>query len=297
VRSPGGDRKSQRASRLIARGAKGFLPVAQEPGGFDRKPVYRLRMGMPRCYLICANARCGSTLLSRALSDTGLAGHPDEYFVTGPPEAFSPGSTFWEDGPLALQHGVHGREEFLRLVYRVGSTPNGVFGAKPMWNYVPWAIEKFQELPRFRRSSLVEIFAAAFPGLRIVHVVRRDRLRQAISWLRAAEEEVWVVSEDEPARPVREPVFQYEVIAGMMDLIARGEQAWVDLYKDLGVRPLEVVYEDLTSPEGYELTLRRVLRHLGLDDSIEIPRPSTHRQADDVNDEWVDRFSQANPTT
>jgi hypothetical protein len=86
---------------------------------------------MPRCYLICANARCGSTLLSRALSDTGVAGHPDEYFVTGPPEAFSPGSTFWEDGALALQHGVNGREEFLRLVYRVGSTPNGVFGAKP----------------------------------------------------------------------------------------------------------------------------------------------------------------------
>jgi trehalose 2-sulfotransferase len=251
-------------------------------------------MGMPRCYLICANARCGSTLLSRALSDTGLAGHPDEYFVTGPPEAFSPGSTFWEDGPLALQHGVDGREEFLRLVYRVGSTPNGVFGAKLMWNYVPWAIEKFQELPRFRRSSLVEIFAAMFPGLRVVHVVRRDRLRQAISWLRAAEEDVWVVSEDEPARPVREPVFQYEVIAGMMDLIAKGEQAWLDLYKELGVRPLEVVYEDLTSPEGYELTLRHVLRHLGLDDSIEIPRPRTHRQADDVNDEWVDRFSQAN---
>ena len=121
-------------------------------------------MGTPRCYLICANARCGSTLLSRALSDTGLAGHPDEYFVTGPPEAFSPGSTFWEDGPLARHYGVDGREEFLRLVYRVGSTPNGVFGAKLMWNYVPWMIEKFQELPRFKRSNMVEIFTAAFPG-------------------------------------------------------------------------------------------------------------------------------------
>jgi hypothetical protein len=44
----------------------------------------RVLMDLPRCYLICANARCGSTLLSRALSDTGIAGHPDEYFVTGP---------------------------------------------------------------------------------------------------------------------------------------------------------------------------------------------------------------------
>ena len=247
-------------------------------------------MGTPRCYLICANARCGSTLLSRALSDTGLAGHPDEYFVTGPPEAFSPGSTFWEDGPLARHYGVDGREEFLRLVYRVGSTPNGVFGAKLMWNYVPWMIEKFQELPRFKRSNMVEIFTAAFPGLRAVHLIRRDRLRQAISWLRAAEEEVWVVSEDEPARPVREPVFQYEVLVGMMDLLAKGERSWMGLYQGLGVRPLEVVYEDLTAADGFEPTVRRVLRHLDLDDSIAIPRPRTRRQADGITDEWVDRF-------
>ena len=101
-------------------------------------------MGVPRCYLVCANTRCGSTLLSRALSDTDIAGRPDEYFLTGPPEAFPPGETHWEDGPLARRHGVAEREQFLRLVYQVGSTPNGVFGAKIMWNYVGWAMENFQ---------------------------------------------------------------------------------------------------------------------------------------------------------
>ncbi len=249
-------------------------------------------MGVPRCYLICANARCGSTLLSRSLSDTGIAGHPDEYFVTGPPEAFSPRATFWEDGPLARRHGVSEREEFLRLVYRVGSTPNGVFAAKFMWNYVGWAMETFQEMPRFSRARVEEIFAAVFPGLRVVHVVRRDRLRQAISWLRAAEDNVWVVSDHEPARPVREPVFQYDVIVGMMDLIARGENAWLELYEKLGVEPLEVVYEDLSTTDGYEPTVRRVLRHLDLDHTIEIPRPRTNRQTDSINDEWLDRFRQ-----
>ncbi len=245
---------------------------------------------MRRCYLICANARCGSTLLSRSLSDTGIAGHPDEYFVTGPPEAFSPGSTFWEDGPLARQHGVDEREEFLRLVYRVGSTPNGVFAAKFMWNYVGWATENFREMPRFSRARVEEIFAVMFPELRVVHVVRRDRLRQAISWLRAAEDGVWVVSEDEPARPVRKPVFQYDVIGGMMDLIAKGEKAWLELYEKLGIEPLEVVYEDFSTTDGYELTVRRVLRHLDLDDTIEIPGPRTDRQADGINDEWVEMY-------
>ena len=62
------------------------------------------------------------------------------------------------------------------------------------------------------------------------------------------------------------------------------------MYKKLGVEPLEVVYEDLVAPGGYELTVRTVLRHLDLDDTVEIPPPRTHRQADHVNDAWMDRF-------
>ena len=94
-------------------------------------------MALPeRTYLICANQRSGSNLLCRALSDTGVAGYPDEYFLTGPPEAFPPGWKFWEEGPLAERHGVSDRRSYRDLAYRVGSTPNGVFGAKLMWNNV-----------------------------------------------------------------------------------------------------------------------------------------------------------------
>jgi trehalose 2-sulfotransferase len=247
-------------------------------------------VGPARCYLICANARCGSTLLSRALSDTGIAGHPDEYFVTGPPEAFAPGSTFWEEGPFARKHGITEREDFLQLVYQVGTTPNGVFGATLMWNYVGWAMKNFREMLRFSQASTEELFASLFHGLQVIHVIRQDRLRQAISWLRAAEDGVWVVSGDEPARPQREPVFQYDVIVGMMDLIAQGEAAWMDLYQKLGVEPVIVGYEELSHPSGYEQTIRRVLEHLDLDHTINIPRPRTMKQGDHISDEWVGRF-------
>ncbi len=73
--------------------------------------------------------------------------------------------------------------------------------------------------------------------------------------------------------------------------MATGEKAWLDGYKKLGVEPLEVVYEDLVAPGGYELTVRdQVLGDLDLDDTVEIPPPRTHRQADHVNDAWMDRF-------
>jgi len=76
-------------------------------------------------YLVAATQRSGSTLLCRALADTGVAGRPEEYFLTGPPEAFPPGWTFWEDGIFAQPHGTMDRETYLQLVFRLGTTPNG----------------------------------------------------------------------------------------------------------------------------------------------------------------------------
>jgi LPS sulfotransferase NodH len=117
-------------------------------------------MCLPSCsYLICANQRSGSTLLSRALSDTGVAGHPEEYFLDGPPEAFPTGWRFWEEGLVAHRHGgVNDRREYLQLVYRVGTTDNGVFGAKLMWNNVAWAVRRFREMDEFAHLTQPELF-------------------------------------------------------------------------------------------------------------------------------------------
>lgn len=218
-----------------------------------------------------------------------MAGHPDEYFLTGPPEAFPPDWRFWEEGPLAQAHGVTDRRSYLDLVYRLGSTPNGVFGAKLMWNNVVWVVAKFTEMPEFSGMTRSEVFGAVFPDLRVIHLVRHDRVRQAVSWARAAQEGVWLVSETEPARPVTEPHYDFEFISNLEGLIRDGEEGWHHLYAELGVVPHEVVYEDLTEPERYSDTVTGVLNHLGLEADV-IPAPRTHRRADHVNDKWAERY-------
>ena len=241
-----------------------------------------------RSFLVCANARCGSTLLCRALADTGVAGRPEEYFITGPPEAFPAGWRFWEEGPLAVEHGVSDRRAFLELVFRVGSTPNGVFGAKVMWNYVPWMLEKLRELPEYAGLNRAGVFGALFGELRMVRLVRRDRVRQAVSWLRAAQEGVFVVSATEPARPAGEPRYDYATIAGMERLIAAGEEGWAGLADELGAPSHVVAYEDLA--DSYADVLGGVLEFLGVDAPGAAPAPRTWRQADGLNDEWAERF-------
>ncbi|MEY2461274.1 MAG: Stf0 sulfotransferase, partial [Acidimicrobiaceae bacterium] len=74
-------------------------------------------------------------------------------------------------------------------------------------------------------------------------------------------------------------------------LIVEGETGWRELYDELGLMPYEVVYEDLLTDDGYERALRGILRHLDVDDAdLRMPVPRSHRQADAISDQWVERY-------
>ena len=243
-------------------------------------------------YLVCASQRSGTTLLCRALADTGIAGCPDEYFLAVDDEA-TPGWHCWEDGPFGRAHNARDREHYLEIVYGLGSTPNGIFGAKLMWNNVPWAVAKFQEMPRFGGLDRADVFRAAFPNLHVVHVTRRDHARQAVSWARMAQDGVWVVSDEEPARPTGSPQYDFDLINALEGLIVESESGWRELFGELGLTPFEVVYEDLVTEKGYRRAILGVLEHLGLDagEVTAIPPPRTRRQSDGLNEAWVARYT------
>lgn len=249
-------------------------------------------MELPKTsYLVCASQRSGTELLCRCLAATGVAGRPQEYFLAEDP-AKLPDWRFWEEGPFAAGHAVSDRESYLTLVYRLGSTPNGVFGAKIHWNNLRWALAKFSELPRFAGLDRAAILHTVFPNSRVKDVTRRDRVRQAVSWARMAQDGMWVApaGQPEPAWPpaTGAPRYDFGLIAGLEALIAESETGWRQLYSELGLTPYQVVYEKLSSPDGYEQTIRGVLAHLGLDDYRgPIPAPRTRRQSNDLNEAWV----------
>lgn len=245
-----------------------------------------------RSYIVAASPRSGSTMLCRALGDTGIAGRPEEYFLTGPPEAFPPGWRFWEDGIIAAPFGSMTRVEYVELVHRLGTTDNGVFGAKVMWNYVPWMLERVEEMPEHAGTTAVDKLRMLFPGLdRIVVLTRRDKVRQAVSWLRASQDGVWVVSDDEPARPAGAPRYDAETISAMIGLLDAADRGWLGFAADLDLEPLCVTYEDLVARDRYDDVVRGVLRGLRLPaDQVSVPGPRTHRQSDALNDVWADRY-------
>ena len=184
------------------------------------------------------------------------------------------------------------RESYLSLVYRLGSTPNGVFGAKIHWNNLRWALAKFAEMPRFAGLDRGAILHTVLPDLWVVDVRRRDRVRQAVSWARMAQDGMWVApaGQPEPAWPPATggPRYDYDLIAGLEALSAKSEAGWRQLHSELGLAPCQVVYEELSSPDGYERTIRDVLAHLGLEDYAgPIPAPRTRRQSNELNEARV----------
>jgi LPS sulfotransferase NodH len=103
---------------------------------------------------------------------------------------------------------------------------------------------------------------------------------------------MWVapVGQPEPAwpPPTGPPRYDYELIAALEALIAEGETGWRQLYGELGLTPHQVIYEELSSPAGYEPAIRGVLAHLGLAAyQGPIPAPQTRRQSSDLNEAWV----------
>jgi LPS sulfotransferase NodH len=101
------------------------------------------------------------------------------------------------------------------------------------------------------------------------------------------------VSDDEPARPSRPPQYDFDLISGLEGLIVEGERGWRELFDELGVTPYEVVYEELVTEDGYCCAVLGVLEHLGVETRgiTAPPPPRTHRQADELNEAWVERFT------
>jgi LPS sulfotransferase NodH len=155
-------------------------------------------------------------------------------------------------------------------------------------------VAKFQEMPRFHGLDRAAVFQAALPSLHVVHVTRRDHVRQAVSWARMAQDGVWVVVSDaEPARPTGVPQYSFDLISGLEGLIIEGERGWRELFDELGLTPYEVVYEELITEDGYLRAILAVLDHLGLhtDGIVDPPPARTHRQSDDLNEAWVARYT------
>ena len=241
-------------------------------------------MNIHTSYAVCAVQRSGSSLLCEALKNTGLAGVPEEYFL------YHEDENSWENGRWAREHGVISQPDYIRLVLEKGTTSNGVFGTKLMWNYFPYVIRYLQRLPEYAGLEAPQLLYKLFPKLHFIWIVRDDKVRQAVSWAVAAQTGIYAAWQVENNPPVQEPKFDFVLIDNLHRLILEGEQGWQNFFAACGVTPFKVVYEELVAT--YETTALEILDylHVPYPDNLVFGKRKMKKQATTLNDEWTQKY-------
>jgi trehalose 2-sulfotransferase len=252
-------------------------------------------------YLVCATQRSGSTLLCELLKGTEVAGVPDEFFEalrsTGLPRQ---PRQYFETPEVAdiaerLAPTDPGRPEqpgefegWFSYALQRGTSPNGVFGAKMMWNYFDDFRGRVRELPGLGEVTFNEALDALFPQLRIVFVRRRNKVAQAVSLWKAVQTQQWR-NEDDLFRGDSPAEYDYRALKHLVNELHLWDARWEDWFHATGREPIRVIYEDFVNTRA--ATIGRVLDALGINPrEPESQMGPMKPQADDVSNDWVSRF-------
>ena len=218
-------------------------------------------MDEPRGYAICTVPRTGSSLLCQWLANTGMLGRPWEYFHThGARRLIHPN---YPDDPQAQ----------LDWILTKGSTSNGIYGVKVFAH---------------QHEAVAQVFdwTEALPRLHYVSLERRDRLGQAISWLRAAQSSQFQ-SWDAPRGEIS---YDAATIRNYLEEVDRQYAFWAEFFRRRRIRPVRLFYEDaLDDPQQ---AINHIARTFGLVGLVRASQVGVTLaiQRDATTEEWRTRY-------
>jgi LPS sulfotransferase NodH len=225
--------------------------------------------------------RSGSTLLHECLNRTGIAGSPGEHLYHNE----------HPDNPTG--DDIADYAAYLHDIQQTTGTENGVFGTR--LNSIPDLKRRLQSIDGYTVTSLHEAIADFFPNPHYIWLTRRNKVRQAISHWKAIQSGRWHSPDDAPHTP---PEYKFEAIDHLVQELVIKEAGFQAFFAAGDIQPYVVVYEDfVTNLNG---TVRGILDYCGIDyNSDTLPDYETtqlRRLADDLTEEWVDRYRREKQT-
>ncbi len=209
---------------------------------------------------VCATPRSGSNYLAELIGFCGDAGRPREHF-----RAATEGECPLPADAAAWMAGVRTR----------GSSSNGRF-----------AIKLFPTHLTTLRDELGLDALAWFPGLRFVHLRRRDLLSQAVSLYLAVGSGAWTSHNRE--RP--QPDYDFAELLRLLDYLVEWDGYWRRLFALTDRQPLELAYEDLVADPLTALNRIRRLLELPERGPEALPKPIVEVQRTGLNEDYRNRF-------
>ena len=193
-----------------------------------------------------------------------------------PQEYFNYGSLMLE---MAARLKVNTIRDYVYRLFELRTSPNGVFAFKGHWYHF-----------RFVAGAGLLRF---FPGLRFIHIERRDRLAQAVS---AAKKQQTKQSTSMTHPSQRRPVYDRGTIQRALARFEYETVQWNAMFRRSGIEPVRVVYESLVADP--DAIVDDILRRFGFtrDPACYVEVPRLERLSDSVNSEWIERFRRETAT-
>lgn len=226
--------------------------------------------------------RTGSSLLAADMRSTHALGEPREWFLPNRMDR------------LVAQWGLPegDLDAYIKRLTRKKSTDNGVVAVKLM----PAHLRSMSEAGMLPAAGRLAALLERFEGdTLVIRLLRGDKLRQAISLLKARQTGKWGVLKEAKA----EAKYNYAELAKLIVQLAKWEAQWERELETSDIVPaIDMMYEDL--PSRRDETLLDIARRLDLDDpeaivaNREREEIKLRRQADNLTEAWYDRFASIN---
>lgn len=214
------------------------------------------------CYIILSTPRSGSTLLGELLRNTGVAGAPFEYFHDKHCQDYI---SRWD---------IRTKAQYVYMLKRYRTSENGVFGFKLHYHQMVSFPLTADELKRW------------FMTPKFILIKRRDKLRQAISLVRAMQTKQWSLTDGDDNKTA---VYDWQAINNSLRQVEEWEVSWQRWIDDNDINVLSVIYEDLI--EDIEGALTTVSNYIGIDEGkARAEMPDMKRMADEITEDWVERY-------
>ena len=232
-------------------------------------------------YFICSSARSGTNMFGYSMQAMGY-GMPREGF----------------NMILNRKHGW-GYEKsdlisYIRDMYsRQTDSKNDIFGLKIFWQQLKFYSRECDQIAVINESLLsdFEKLHLFFPYVRFIYLRRRNKLRQAISLARTDQDGLYLLFDDNEASRKKKAYYDSDQISRFLILLTSQDQLWQSFFEGNEIKPHMIWYEDLV--DDYIAVMSQAVNYLDLP-SMNMKKPPSKKQADNISDEWYDRFLNEN---
>ena len=227
---------------------------------------------------ICTLPRTGSSLLAADMRSTNALGFPREFFNRPRYER------------LTEKWGVPRGDlpAYIEQLHARTASPNGVMGVKLMVRHLD-ILAKEGMLPP--EPGRLRNLTKTFGDVVVIKLLRKDKLRQAISLTKAQQTGKWGVLKEQTG----EPFYDREALVANLVRIVEDEAMWERELEASELEPaITLDYEDI--PGRRDELLLEIADLLELPDAEAIVANRDREdiklrvQSDDLTEEWYDRF-------